>query len=877
MQTSGKLSPTICPNIIKEPILEPKASSSAILGSWSKVMFHSLYFSSGRILRPPACMPKYDYHDFVNHTGDVVYIPLLQTIEITQQDAWYVDEGVASMSVYISYQTFYENFISGHSAVFYLETIFYSGNNLELGRDHSDIQGAYSQLFFYLDIIGYLEAFSGSYAWKDVLIPRGTRKLEFILWSAPGGVIGFDEIFGVMDFDAGTTSLVQTLNFAEYIAFWIVTSFIIIIPLFLFVWTKKFGKSIKFPAPIDLPSRQPHYGFLLTLFSSVSLFLFLDSWAIITRQISKTILSNIFPRMLESMRLPIVFMYHGALFYPVFLCYQLAHATRFAGVLGLISCLSLLAHALLQHIPSVIGVRNSLFGATILIQMPGYLSLVVLAVYFMGRIVDKPSASKHDQWLALADMEVLYVKRLFERNNANGDENARDFPLSWQERLWLVSTCWGWKTSKLIRTRRREFRSWHERFYAIFGIRQDIRIPFSIMVMLIMNFIMMYQIILYFIRQAFLNLGSSIACNMVGLIALSNRSPDPVKLARELYVSLVANMLISCIGGGVACMIYSTGILRRFTKDILVLRKGDYYLVKGRKKQNIIRLDDNIRFIGTGIGFGLFGCFLFISELFLIGLFFIAIYYVNRFREAFVRHVLQGTVFWSVVISLFLWSAQKLITRRVFTEDENRFVIKRRRMFFHYAYFMTFADFSVGLTSYILRMTTMAFRIAFFSIRADRTIERWNIRSQDRGFLAYLGVLLYDHHINNPIILTFVGILLQITSANTVVDRSSLTSSTAVEDGKSGHKDLVRDVTLRRKRARNKWFVAYTLIHNPSLRKTKWQLDVTEAIIEYYDTTPRLEQSSSCPSTAEVIEDPLPSRSDLHSRLRASRQAEFFR
>lgn len=30
-------------------------------------------------------------------------------------------------------------------------------------------------------------------------------------------------------------------------------------------------------------------------------------------------------------------------------------------------------------------------------------------------------------------------------------------------------------------------------------------------------------------------------------------------------------------------MVYATGILRRFTKDIMLLRRGDYQIFKGKK------------------------------------------------------------------------------------------------------------------------------------------------------------------------------------------------------------------------------------------------------------------------------------------------------
>ncbi|KAL1919536.1 uncharacterized protein VTP21DRAFT_2229 [Calcarisporiella thermophila] len=844
--------------------------------NWQIVLYNQSEYNvirnsitEGRILRPPACMPKYNVANWLNQTSREIFYPLQQTINISPSDVWYVDEKAATLTTYVSYQVFIENFITAAPPQFYLEAVFRAASGMELSRTSSEIVAAVSGLAEYLDVMGLNQIGSGTYAWRNIAIPRGTRNVDFILWSYGGGVIGYDEIFGVMHIDGGTTRTVEKLNLAEKVAFWIVSAQTLIIPLLLYFWTKRVLR-IDFPAPIDFSARQPHYGFLLTLFSSLSLFLFLDAWAVITYDQNSIVLSNLFPKILETLRLPLVFMYHGALFYPILLCYQLAHATRVAGAMGAIACLFLLVHAILQHIPNVISVRRVLFGTTVLVQMPGYVSQIILALYFVRRVFDAPSLEKHRKWLVLAEMEELYVKLLFAKNKQMEEETR---PLTAWERIWLFITCRGWRKNRVMPAKKPK-RKWHERLCNTLGMRQDIRIPFSVMAMLIMNIIMMYQVILYFIRQAFLNLGSSIACNLVSLAVVSNHASDPIRLAREVYIALVTNMLVSCIGGGIACIHFATLIIRRYTKDILLIRGGNYHLFVGKKKHNRISLNDSIGFVGIGVGFGLFGCFLLIAELFLIGSMIIAIHYVHRLRSAFIHHVLQGTLFWSIVIAYFVYYVQRFITHYFFEEREARFCIKRRGVFFHYSYFMTFADFSIGLTSYIFRFAQAILNGPFFSTRPDRNLERWDARNEDRGFRAYLGVLLLDHHINNPILLTFCEILLQKLPSSSASSSPNMSAMTTDKSGRTtmvggdaeeeesiayakgyadplgiNEKELLRERELRRKWARNRWFVAFTLIFNPSLRKNRWQLCSAEELYDVYTElhTPRSFVSSDTP------------------------------
>jgi hypothetical protein len=100
-------------------------------------------------------------------------------------------------------------------------------------------------------------------------------------------------------------------------------------------------------------------------------------------------------------------------------------------------------------------------------------------------------------------------------------------------------------------------------------------------------------------------------CSWAPYLSQFQYHPDPMNFAMKTFLLMQIAVYIATLGAGsckctkygslcykfilfffsffLVCMIYSLGILRRFTKDVLLLRKGDYFLFKGKRNNGYIK------------------------------------------------------------------------------------------------------------------------------------------------------------------------------------------------------------------------------------------------------------------------------------------------
>lgn len=90
-------------------------------------------------------------------------------------------------------------------------------------------------------------------------------------------------------------------------------------------------------------------------------------------------------------------------------------------------------------------------------------------------------------------------------------------------------------------------------------------------------------------------------CSWAPYLSQFQYHPNPMDFAIKTFFLMQIAVYIATLGAGgckytkydilyyklivffLVCMIYSLGILRRFTKDVLLLRKGNYFLFKGKR------------------------------------------------------------------------------------------------------------------------------------------------------------------------------------------------------------------------------------------------------------------------------------------------------
>ncbi|XP_057298765.1 stimulated by retinoic acid gene 6 protein-like [Hydractinia symbiolongicarpus] len=175
-----------------------------------------------------------------------------------------------------------------------------------------------------------------------------------------------------------------------------------------------------------------------------------------------------------------------------------------------------------------------------------------------------------------------------------------------------------------------------------------------------------------------------------------------------------------------------------------------------------------------------------------------------------------------LLMPLIIYLLQLLLAYKVFTVKplSTIAIYVRNLKIYHIAmYFFFFFNIVIGAVSCLSRSFKAFLVSILFLGRIDHTamISKF-FQKFDSGFLAYIGFLHVQASYKNPIMRYFCQILL---------NESCKSYSTILEDGYCLFTDsrcIVRRQHIVNSVAFNRWFLAYTLINNPSLVKERFKI-----------------------------------------------------
>ncbi|RUP47232.1 retinol binding protein receptor-domain-containing protein, partial [Jimgerdemannia flammicorona] len=634
-------------------------------------------------------------------------------------------------------------------------------------------------------------------------IPVLARTAVISIYTTPpsvtSGVVCFDLVSAIVGINATNTPYGQNIENVYRILFiytWVNVPVVFVALLILCRIT-----GMQFPAPVRMLQRQPNRTVLVAILVLAGALLFEDAWNLV---VSK-----------RSWLLDVI-------------------ADKNVKVIGLYA----LAVPLAWHFVSVMReyafeFSQETFALIIIIfgELPVVVAAAIAFGHFGRRVVATPTAASEANFRQLEPFEEQYVSQLFKKKF----EVKRIIPKSLVSKIVSFVLCRGWPKNPEVP---KKFDTWKEYVYDKFGMDPVIRIPLILISSLWILIFCQYQLILAFIVRFLIadGFGTKFICGLAPVIAVANNQTQDTGMldfANASYIAMECVMWIGGIGGGLLTILFALGMLRRFTKDIRRIRKGDYGIFKG-KKYNSTKLDDFIRVMGAIVGFGFTGSFSFIVELLIIGFVISLICLVDLFRNALAEWIVSSLFFISFIVSFAFKQIQKQITQQVFVASDTTYELRFCEVFYHYSFLMMIASFASGLTAFLLRMIKLAFRFPFYSLRIDRNIETWIVRAGDGGFSAWCGMLMAENIYNNPIKIIFLQHLSNHYKSNLkngIRSEKHTIHTTSVDDtekwqtsSSSGEQEqehpLVSDSELnaRRKRAKTRWFLAVTLINNPMLR-----------------------------------------------------------
>jgi len=176
----------------------------------------------------------------------------------------------------------------------------------------------------------------------------------------------------------------------------------------------------------------------------------------------------------------------------------------------------------------------------------------------------------------------------------------------------------------------------------------------------------------------------------------------------------------------------------------------------------------------------------------------------------------------TVGMSVFLWLFQLFLAHVIFRDRDYPNItvsIDNRRMFSIMSYFFFFYNILLGLFSCTIRILKgMALGVIFIS-RIDRTCLMQGFQTWDKAFVAYLGFITVLVAHRHPVMLVFCQLLLDRNKDyQPLQERPHTQPKPAVymRDPSAGYRREPRLPRMSQK-AFNRWFLAVTLLRNPSL------------------------------------------------------------
>ncbi|KAI9484393.1 retinol binding protein receptor-domain-containing protein [Zychaea mexicana] len=604
---------------------------------------------------------------------------------------------------------------------------------------------------------------------EDVTLPPHTRYIEIALYGSRANPLCFSYIYAGLYVDKAKATVTKICSTMATILQYLALVNFILVPACFAVMTFVLS-SFQFPPPVRFLCRQPSHPLNLCIFIAIGSFIFSQAWNLINSQSS--IFDEWLPRAAKIIELFLSFFLYAVYFYPVFLCYSATYRSRTANLLGLYTTLVLFGLRVVIDLPSFVitYARDVPFLVlSIIIAAPAIVAYTTIVVFFLIRIFTFRSCTLcRLKFLEVSDIEEQYVRKLF---------GHRDFQSTPIRRTWYLRV-YNWLTST---NKQQQF---PDRLLSMdtvrwfFGTDKYVRIPFAVKASLTLLLYCLAQLIPVLLVQM-VGVGGVVPvhlCAWSPYLTQLQYHPDPMTFAVKSFMLMQIAVFVATLGAGGLC-----------------------------------------------VGFGFTGTLYFMLEVSLIGTGIAMLIQLDHLRDAILQRVGYGIFVMSFFIAFVVQIIQKRITRMLFIKSGTRFSLQNRAPLLHYWYFMMFTSMTRALTSYIIRTLKLVLRYPLFSLRVDRNAETWSVRRGDGGFVGYCGMLLAEHEYNNPIMLVFLECLLPCLTPpeKDVKSCPAHQRDPEMSSGAVAAYTTTNDKYPIASRAKTRWFLAYTLINNPMLRRSR--------------------------------------------------------
>ncbi|KAK5805584.1 retinol binding protein receptor-domain-containing protein [Linnemannia elongata] len=291
------------------------------------------------------------------------------------------------------------------------------------------------------------------------------------------------------------------------------------------------------------------------------------------------------------------------------------------------------------------------------------------------------------------------------------------------------------------------------------------RLPLRILVAVLTTMVLCYDVLLS-IGAAETVLAVPVSC-LLGSLAYPGRSQfdNTMNVARAMHTVNLVLVVVLLPAVVIITVLHQVRMVQKYNWCLRLLRIGNYGFVPGGREYTQ-HLKHPIRFIGYTVGFGVVGLCFTIFLLFTLCTVVAMLLVAATFRSSLFRTLGSRALAAfgiSCLLVLVLWLVQMLVIRYRFQMPGSRFLLSHQQStragFHHWEFFWAFFNIVFGAFSFCKRIVLSILSMGIYSTRIDLCIMGGRFRPWDGGYSAFVGLVLADHTLNNPIVLEFVQIL----------------------------------------------------------------------------------------------------------------------
>ncbi|XP_053335406.1 stimulated by retinoic acid gene 6 protein-like [Clarias gariepinus] len=287
---------------------------------------------------------------------------------------------------------------------------------------------------------------------------------------------------------------------------------------------------------------------------------------------------------------------------------------------------------------------------------------------------------------------------------------------------------------------------------------------------------------------------------------------------------------VTSVCAAISSVINISHVMVYYRKHIKSLWAGEkQYLPKTFTLRPAVSLAGLLKYPGYQIAFTMWGYLIVHLAMFTAGMVFVYLV-ISPIREnGFLSWLLDLITFLTNFFIVFtLMKLQRIVIKWVFLQDKtsphdeekplalnNRSTILHRKAFHTFNYYLFFFNVILGLGSCVLRLIRSAIVALFLVSRIERTVMPQGFKKLDASHCTWVGMIITDHHHNNPVLVCFCHLLVKHSLLSVQVDV----------------KPVCSPAFLAKKRAHLRWVLVYTLLRNPKLillRRKCWNANREE-------------------------------------------------